>query len=160
MKKAGCTLVKMGIESGNNRILKTINKGFTIEKALEKCELIKKHGLNLEVFFMAGFPEETEKTINDTYRAIKSINCNKVIYSIFTPYKGTKAFNYCLEKGLIPEYYNPVFYNHQSPLNCFTENITPERFKELSARIEKLVSEKNKKYREKKMNLYSNLCQP
>jgi tRNA A37 methylthiotransferase MiaB len=156
MKKSGCRLVKMGIESGNNQILKSIKKGFTIETAIKKCEMIKQYQMDLEVFFMAGFPEETEETMEDTYRAMEEIDCNKVIYSIFTPYSGTEAFACCSEKGRIPKDYNPALYNHQSPLNCFC-GIHPERFKELSSRMEKLAGKKNGAYRRYQKNVYRKL---
>ena len=71
MKSAGCYLVEVGIESGNNKILAAMRKNITIEEALAACRLVKKHGLQLLAFFMVGFPQETEDTLRDTMSAMR-----------------------------------------------------------------------------------------
>jgi radical SAM superfamily enzyme YgiQ (UPF0313 family) len=144
MKEAGCSKIQLGIESGNNNILKEIRKGFTIEEALRASKLIKAHDIRLETFFMAGFPQETATSLNDTARIIESVECDKIIYSIFTPYPGTEAFDLCKAGGLIAADYDPSLYNHQSPENCFSINISPESFRKLSSRIEETVVQKNR----------------
>jgi anaerobic magnesium-protoporphyrin IX monomethyl ester cyclase len=147
MKEAGCTMVQLGIESGNNGILKEVGKGFTVEEALAACRLIKSHGVKLQTFFMAGFPQETETSLSDTAKIIEEIECDKIIYSIFTPYPGTEAFDLCRDRGMIPVNYDPSLYYHQSPENCFCINLSPERFRELSSRIEATVVQKNRAMR-------------
>jgi len=144
MKRAGCRSVQLGIESGDNGILKRIRKGFTIEEALAAGRLITSQGLGLQAFFMAGFPWETEETLRETREVIEKIACEKVIYSIFTPYPGTEAFDLCRSQGLIPERYSPSLFGHQSPLNCFSVNLTPARFRALSREIEETVAGKNR----------------
>lgn len=142
MKAAGCFLVQIGIESGNNKILEEMRKNITIEEAFCACEIIKKYGIELYVFFIVGFPQETDDTLNETIAAMKKIKCDVIIYSIFTPYPGTEAFELCKEKGLIGDDYDVSLYNHQSPANCFCVNITPERFRVLVSKIEKMVDRK------------------
>ncbi len=143
MKKAGCYLIKIGIESGNNEILKKMRKNFTIEEALSACKIIKKHGIKLQTFFIVGFPQETEETLNDTVVAMKKIKADDLIYSIFTPYPGTEAFEFCKENGLIDDDYDTSLYNHQSPANCFCLNMTSERFRILVSEIEEMVDRLN-----------------
>ena len=151
MKAAGCVSIQIGIESGNNEILKKMRKNITIEEALLACKIIKKHGIELHAFFIVGFPQETENTLNDTVVAMKKIKCNTLIYSIFTPYPGTEAFEFCKENGLIDDNYDISLYNHKSPANCFCINITPERFRMLVSKIEKMVDRKNSLNRIKKV---------
>lgn len=143
MKRAGCYQIQLGIESGNNDILKQMRKNITIEEALAAAEIIKKHGIELQVFFIIGFPQETEETLNDTIMAMQQIKGDIITYSIFTPYPGTEAFAFSKEKGLIPGNYDISLYNHQSPLNHFCVHITPKRFRVLAAKIEKMVDRKN-----------------
>jgi radical SAM superfamily enzyme YgiQ (UPF0313 family) len=150
MKKAGCALIQLGIESGNNGILREIRKGFTIEEAKSACQIITAHDISLETFFMAGFPQDTEATLKDSLAAIESISCDKVIYSIFTPYPGTEAFAYCQAHQLIDHTYDPALYYHQSPVNCFCRNLTARRFREISQHIEAVVQEKNRQGRIRK----------
>jgi len=60
MKSAGCYSIRMGIESGNDQILKAMRKRITVDQALEACRLVKRHKIALYVFFIVGFLEETE----------------------------------------------------------------------------------------------------
>lgn len=143
MKAAGCFSIQLGIESGNNGLLNDIGKNITIEEGISSCKIIKKHGLLLYAFFMVGFPQETIDTLNDTFTAIKKVKCDSVIYSIFTPYPGTRAFEYCKKKGLIRDNFDISLYNHKSPANCFCMNIRPARFRLLVSQIEKMIDRKN-----------------
>lgn len=143
MYEAGCRLVQLGIESGNDEILKAMRKRTTIAQAIEACRVIKAAGITLQAFFMIGFPQETEESLADTVKAMKECGCDTIIYSIFTPYPGTEMFNYCLENGLIPEGYDPSLYNHQSPANNFSRHIPHERFRDLATQVEVLVEELN-----------------
>ena len=144
MKAAGCTAIQVGIESGNNHLLKLMRKGFTIEEARSACQLVREYGIDLETFFMVGFPQETEASIGDTLEAITQIASSKVIYSIFTPYPGTEAFAFCREQGLIGVDFDLSRHCHQSPENAFCTALTPERFRSLAAEVERLVSAKNR----------------
>jgi len=143
MKAAGCCSIKIGIESGNNEILSAIRKNITIEQAFDACKLIKKHGLEVQVFFIVGFPQDTEDTLQDTITAMKKVPADIVIYSIFTPYPGTEAFALCKEKGLIDDDFDVSLYNHQSPANHFCMNIPRERLRVLVSRIERSIDRKN-----------------
>lgn len=142
MKRSGCVWIQLGIESGNNDILKMMRKNITIEQALEACRTVRKHGIQLEAFFIIGFPQETEKTLRDTISAMKKVK-GKIVYSIFTPYPGTEGFDCCQANGLINEGFDVALYNHQSPANAFCTNIRRERFRMLASQISVLVDELN-----------------
>ena len=143
MKKAGCYSIQVGVESGNNEILREMRKNITVEETLLACEIIKKYDIELQAFFIVGFPQETEDTLNDTVSVMKKINCDVLLYSIFTPYQGTETFRFCKENSLISDNFDASLHNHQSPANCFVSSITPERFRILVSRIEKMVDRKN-----------------
>ena len=76
MKSAGCRAIQLGVESGNNEMLKLIRKNITIEEAFAAAQIIKKYKIYLRAFFMVGFPQETEATLNDTISAITSFPCD------------------------------------------------------------------------------------
>ncbi len=143
MKSAGCIAIQVGIESGNNEILKKIRKNMTIEEALEACTIINKSGVKLSVFFIVGFPDETEKSLQDTICAIKKIKSYSVHYNIFTPYPGTETFDSCKKAGLIGENYDVSLYNHQSPENCFCTTIDRRRFRKIITELELSIDRKN-----------------
>ncbi|MFX0195977.1 MAG: B12-binding domain-containing radical SAM protein [Candidatus Hodarchaeota archaeon] len=144
MKKSGCHSIHIGVESGNDKMLRKIRKGITIEEAFSAAKIIKKHGIELNTYFMAGFPEETEETLSDTMKAIQMIKSDQVVYSIFTPYPGTEAFEFCKENGLIHDDFDVSLYNHSSPANCFCKYIHFKRFRVLASQIERMIVKKNK----------------
>jgi radical SAM superfamily enzyme YgiQ (UPF0313 family) len=124
-------------------MLKKMNKNITIEEAIQAANTITKNGIILNAFFMIGLPWETEQSIKDTLEAIKKIKNAAITYSIFTPYPGTDAFNYCEKQGLVDKNYDASQYNHQSPENCFCLNLSKKRFRELAAEIEKEIDKRN-----------------
>ncbi|MBW3014684.1 radical SAM protein [Candidatus Woesearchaeota archaeon] len=63
MKKAGCVSVFYGIESGSPEILKTLNKGITVEQVKEACKLAREFGFEIQTYFIIGSPGETKETI-------------------------------------------------------------------------------------------------
>ena len=142
MKNAGCYQIEMGIESGNNRTLSQMRKGITIEQAISAAEIISRSGIENRANFLLGFPDETEETLNDTFNAMKKIS-GRIGYSVFTPYPGTEAFEYCKNAGLVGSGYDPSLYNHQSPENCFYTRISKKRFREIANEIEKYVDKRN-----------------
>jgi len=156
MKRAGCKQIQLGIESGNNEILRKIGKNITIEEALSACKIIRKHNIMLETFFMTGFPQETEKTLKETMAAMKKTKSDFIVYSVFTPYPGTEAFKVCKENGSISNNYDISLYNHQSPANYFCVNIPREKFRMLLSKIEKMVDRIN--YHRRKKNSVLRLC--
>ena len=66
-------------------------EGHTIEKAYPAVDLCRRKGIEVGAFFMVGFPEETEETLQDTLTAIKKMNADNIMLSIFTPLSGFRA---------------------------------------------------------------------
>ena len=145
MKRGGCTATFVGIESGNNEILKKIKKTQTTDECIQAMKNLRKHGIESHAFIMVGFPDETEDTFKQTMDFIPELNPDGIIFSIFTPYPGSDIYNECKEKGIIEGDFDLVLYNHQSPLNCFTKNIPKERFYELRQKAFKFVDDYNNK---------------
>jgi radical SAM superfamily enzyme YgiQ (UPF0313 family) len=71
MKESGCAGVFLGIESGNNQILKNMNKSVTIEEYLTGISLLKENDILTNGSFIIGFPGETHHTVRDTVQFIK-----------------------------------------------------------------------------------------
>lgn len=71
MKESGCEGVFLGIESGNDRILKNMNKGANTSKYLQGIELLKEYGIVTFGNFIIGFPGETRETLRDTLQFIE-----------------------------------------------------------------------------------------
>ncbi len=90
MKKSGCWQISLGIESSNNLILKSINKGFTKELVEKKVNEIVKNKIKVRGFFMVGIPGETIETIEDTIEFAKKLPLDSVSFSVLVPFPNTK----------------------------------------------------------------------
>ena len=75
MKEAGCRLLIVGYESGDQQILKNIKKGATVERAREFTEDCKKLGLMIHGDFILGLPGETKETIRTHHRLRQRTGC-------------------------------------------------------------------------------------
>lgn len=73
MREAGCQTVGFGIESGSNDVLRRLNKGFTIEEAIEAVAMASRHIPRIRVFFMWGFPFESYQDFALTLMAQQKI---------------------------------------------------------------------------------------
>ncbi|UCH92857.1 MAG: PhpK family radical SAM P-methyltransferase [Candidatus Aminicenantes bacterium] len=71
MKKSGCEGVFLGFESGNNQMLKKMNKAAAVEKYHEGIALLKEAGITTFGSFIIGFPGETPGTVQDTVTFIE-----------------------------------------------------------------------------------------
>lgn len=145
MKRGDCTGTYVGIESGNNEMLKTIKKTQTTDECVLAMRNLQKNGIDAHAFIMVGFPTETEETFKQTMDFLPVLKPDNIIFSIFTPYPGSDLFYQCKKEGLIGEDFDLSIYNHQSPLNCFTKNIPRERFYELRGEATKFVDVYNQK---------------
>ena len=145
MKHGGCTGTYVGIESGSNEMLKKIKKTQTTDECIQAMRNLQKHGIDAHAFIMVGFPDETEETFKQTMDFIPKLKPDNVIFSVFTPYPGSDLFYQCQKDGIIDGDFDLSIYNHQSPLNCFTKNISKERFYELRKEADKFVDSYNQK---------------
>jgi len=146
MKKAGCTKVDVGIESGNQRILNLINKDIDLKQIREAIKVLKRNKMYWSGFFMFGFPTETEDEVFDTLNFLKELKPNWANISIFTPYPGTKLFELSIEKGIITESPDYTLYSHQNPRLRSTDKIPQDRFYILANKIFKEVHKHNSSY--------------
>jgi anaerobic magnesium-protoporphyrin IX monomethyl ester cyclase len=92
LAETNCKEVGIGIESGDDNILQTINKGFTSNQANEAIKILKDHGLRVKVFLMLGLPGETMKTIENTKKWYEKAGPDLFNLSIYTPFSGTHIY--------------------------------------------------------------------
>jgi p-methyltransferase len=74
MKESGCTGLFLGIESGDNDILKNMNKNANTATYLENINLLNKYDIFSFGNFVVGFPGETSESLERTVDFIKKSN--------------------------------------------------------------------------------------
>ncbi len=81
------------VQSGNNRILAAMNRGYTREHYLGLVEYAKKSipGLDLTTDIIVGFPGENHQEFCDTLSLVREAQFASMFTFIFSPRKGTKA---------------------------------------------------------------------
>jgi len=101
MKKAGCWILFLGIESGSQKILDTIGKRITLEQVKKAVKILKDAGIQVLGSFILGFLQDTTKTIKETIKFAKSLNLDYAEFSVLTPYPGTPIFDYAKKNSML-----------------------------------------------------------
>ena len=98
MRRSGCCSLSVGIESGCDRVLESIQKRINTDQVREKVELIHRTGLKTTGFFVIGLPEESEEQIRQTARFARSLPLDHAQFSVFLPLPGTEYFDSYVQK--------------------------------------------------------------
>jgi len=144
MKESGCGQMSLGLESGDDEILKYVKKGETTEDFKRAAEILNKCGISWKAYMIIGFPRDTEETILRSIEFVKALHPFRITLSFFTPYKGTDLYEETKALGLIKDSYDMSLFSHQSPHNYFCPLITKERFFQLRDKITIEIDEYNK----------------
>ena len=102
LKKAGCQLIKVGLEAGNEKLRKEIlGRNISNEEIIKLFALADKVGLQKLTFNMIGIPGETKKTIRETINLNAKIKADFMLATVFYPYPETLLGEKCAREGLI-----------------------------------------------------------
>lgn len=93
MRRAGCSQIAVGIESGSPKILKDIGKGTTRESIMKGAMMAKKAGIPMRGYFILGMPNETEKDLLLTEEFADELPIDEYGFTILCPYPGTAMYD-------------------------------------------------------------------
>lgn len=96
MKRAGCTGVDIGMESGDPEMLVRIGKGVTVERVMQVLGWCREVGLHSMLNLMFGWPDETDAELEATLafmeRAAPLANGFNA-RGVLVPYPGTELYD-------------------------------------------------------------------
>jgi anaerobic magnesium-protoporphyrin IX monomethyl ester cyclase len=120
MKEIGVREVAFGVDGGNNKMLKYLKKGETIETIEQTIKDACEVGFDVKIFIIFGTPHETVADVEDSIRLAKKYPIARVDFNNPIPYPGTEMFDYVKEHDLflIPpeDYLNDVSEEEDIPV--------------------------------------------
>ncbi|MBF0343522.1 MAG: radical SAM protein [Nitrospirae bacterium] len=102
LKEMNCHNMQFGIEHGNEEFRsRVLNRHCKNEHIIKALKIVEKYNISYTVNNIIGFPDETRELIFDTININRQINPTTMNCYFFTPYKGTRLYDYCLQAGYL-----------------------------------------------------------
>ena len=103
MKEAGCWMISLGVETGDEDLLAQHRKNPNLEMLAEKIRMIHKVRIRVKGLLMLGLPGETESSIQKSMDYVFSLPIDDINVSKFTPFPGTPLYEKAHELGTFDE---------------------------------------------------------
>ena len=125
------------VQSGNNEILKKMNRHYTREQYLDRVSRLRAAipGIGLSTDIIVSFPGETEEQLQDTMSLVNEVRFDSAFTFIYSPRTGTKAADM---EGIIPE---DVSTDRIKRLIALQENLQQETLKRFIGTEEEILVE-------------------
>ncbi len=134
MKRAGCWMISLGIETGDEDLLAQHRQNANLSMLADKIRLIKKAGIRTKGLLMMGLPGESEKSIQKSMDYVFSLPIDDFNLAKFTPFPGSPIYEKIHELG--------EFEENWEKMDCMSfqfvpKGMTRERLEELFIRFYK-----------------------
>jgi anaerobic magnesium-protoporphyrin IX monomethyl ester cyclase len=98
MRRAGLERVYVGVESGSQRMLDTMNRGTKLSQVERAAEALRREGIRQFWFLMLGYPGETLEDIEATLQLFRRFSPEEYSVSIAVPVPGTRFYEAVKDK--------------------------------------------------------------
>lgn len=103
MKKAGCWMISLGIETGDEELLAQHRQNADLAMLADKIRMIKKAGIRTKGLLMMGLPGESESSIQKSMDYVFSLPIDDFNLAKFTPFPGSPIYQKIHELGEFEE---------------------------------------------------------
>lgn len=136
MKKAGCVMLGIGVESGSERIITLMQKTRHPEKWIDLCRQIfrwtRELGIGTNAYYVIGNPTETREEIEQTIQLALELNSDSIQVHFYTPYPGSKAWE--TYKAQLSEEDATHMFHYAKPVLSIAE-VSPDELVKLSSQF-------------------------
>lgn len=101
MRESGCIAIFMGVESADQQILDDINKKTDLNKIINAFQISRKEKIRTIASVVLGMPGDTKNSIQKTVKFVKELKPSYAIFSLATPYPGTRFYQETFDNNLI-----------------------------------------------------------
>jgi anaerobic magnesium-protoporphyrin IX monomethyl ester cyclase len=101
MQRAGNRLVQLGIEASTDEQRDELNKGLSTEITKQAVALLNKHDIVCQGMIIVGVPSDTPRTFEHKVAFVKRLGVDQPVFTMYTPFPGTLAFQEAVDKGWI-----------------------------------------------------------
>ena len=141
LKEAGCAWILFGVESADEAILKTINKGITRDKVRAGVRLATESGMKVFNSFILGLPGESPQTARASLAFAQELNRDydaKYGFHILSPLPGTELYDKADEYGLRILTRNWARYDANEPITE-SDSMRPQDVMEVMSDYDRMV---------------------
>lgn len=101
MRDAGLRGMILGHESGDDRVLQSLNKGTTVAQNVEASRILKALGITVWSNIMVGLPGEPPSAVINTVAMLHNMQPDCLSVAVFTPHPGSRLYDECKEAGVM-----------------------------------------------------------
>ena len=102
LKRAGCWMLALGIESESDQVRKDMVKRLEREKIQAAFRNMRDAGIRSFAFFIFGYPGETPATMEQTIDYAIELDPDFANFYPAVPYPGTALYEKCVRESLLP----------------------------------------------------------
>jgi anaerobic magnesium-protoporphyrin IX monomethyl ester cyclase len=103
MRRAGCWMINIGIESGDEALIQQHRRNAEQERVVEAMGMIRASGIRVKGLFMMGIPGESEESIQRTIDFVARHPLDDANLTKFTPFPGSPLYASVREHGRFDE---------------------------------------------------------
>lgn len=92
LRDAGCRRVYVGIESGSQKVLDYLKRGYLLEQVMENLRQVRASGLEMVGWFIVGAPVETREDFELSLKLARELNLEFIAVSTLVPYPETELY--------------------------------------------------------------------
>jgi anaerobic magnesium-protoporphyrin IX monomethyl ester cyclase len=121
MRRAGCRLLCVGVESGDQGVLDRMHKHLTLDRAREFMKDTRRAGIMVHGCFMVGNPGDTPETLKKTLEFAKELNPDTAQFFPIMVYPGTEAYAWAESKGYLKAHRFSEWLTEKGLHNCVVD---------------------------------------